>query len=272
VSSWSALGATLGVSALVLLAAFTLCWRIAMRRNQVSIVDILWPLAFAFVAVAGLAFGDGYFNLSAVLAWMTFAWSIRLALYLGRRNLGHGEDPRYAAIREKIGPRFDRWALTHIFLVQAGIAWIVSLPIQVGMNLSGHFRSWSTGGLCLFAVGFVFESVGDAQLAAFKRDPANAGRVMDRGLWRFTRHPNYFGDTCVWWGIWLTAAVNGWGAATIIGPALMTFLLVRVTGKRLLEHRLTRSRPGYAEYVARTSGFFPLPPKRGAMARKDAIT
>lgn len=261
-SSWGALGATLGFSALTLAVVFFAVWRVAVKRRDVSIIDILWGLAMVIVAAVSAIAGRGDGTLRGLLPGLTAAWGLRLAAYLAKRNLGHGEDARYTAIRNKIGADFDRWALGHIFGFQALAAWFISLPVQVGANLDASPKPWTWVGVSLWATGLVFESVGDAQLAAFKRDPGNAGKIMDRGLWRYTRHPNYFGDACVWWGIYVVAAANWIGALTILSPVVMTLMLVRVTGKELLERRLRKTRPGYEEYVARTSGFLPMPPRR----------
>jgi steroid 5-alpha reductase family enzyme len=138
---------------------------------------------------------------------------------------------------------------------------VVSLPIQAAASRVAEITLAAVPGMVLFAVGLAFESVGDAQLAAFKADPASRGQVLDRGLWRYTRHPNYFGDFCVWWGLWLVAVTAGGTLWTAIGPIVMSVLLIRVSGKGLLEKTIGRRRPGYDEYVRRTSGFFPLPPR-----------
>jgi steroid 5-alpha reductase family enzyme len=185
-------------------------------------------------------------------------------VYLARRNLGKGEDSRYAEMRRRHGERWPLRSLVVVFWLQGALMWVVSLPVQVGMSdaTPAGLGALDWIGTALWGVGFAFESVGDLQLARFKDDPANRGRVMDRGLWRCTRHPNYLGDFCVWWGIWLVALATGSAWWTVAGPALMSVLLIRVSGAALLERSLVRRREGYADYVARTSAFFPWPPRR----------
>jgi len=184
-------------------------------------------------------------------------------LHIARRNWGKGEDFRYQGFRARWGGRFWWVSLFTVFLLQAVLLFAVSLPIQAAgageTPASLGVFDWLGAGLWL--LGFAFETVGDAQLARFKADPASRGRVMDRGLWRYTRHPNYFGDAVLWWGIGLIALAVPWGWLALVGPGLMTFLLVRVSGVAMLEKTIAERRPGYAEYVRRTSGFVPLPPK-----------
>jgi steroid 5-alpha reductase family enzyme len=209
--------------------------------------------------------GDGARGRSALLAVLVTVWGLRLGAYLARRNLGHGEDRRYQAMR-KAHANFALWSLGGVFVLQAVLAWVVAMPVQIAM---GDATPASIGGLgwvgaAVWLVGFGFESVGDLQLARFKASSESDGQVMDRGLWRYTRHPNYFGDCLVWWGIFLVAAETGsawWG---IVGPIVMTVLLTRVSGKDLLERTIGTRRPGYADYVRRTSGFVPLPPRKAA--------
>ena len=262
--SWAGLAVTMAATAAVLLVMLLALWRLAVRIRDVSIIDIFWGPGFAVVGLVALVTGDAPLGRRLLLLVLTGLWGGRLGIYLWWRNHGKGEDPRYVSMRRRVGEGFDRHALVHVFLFQGLMMFIVSLPVQVSGNETAPSLlpgpAWL--GIVLFAIGLSFEAIGDLQLARFKADPANAGAVMDRGLWRYTRHPNYFGDACAWWGIWLVAAVHWAGALTVFSPAVMTFLLVRVTGKALLERRLGRSRPGYAEYVARTSGFLPRPPKR----------
>jgi steroid 5-alpha reductase family enzyme len=239
-------------------------WSLALR--DASIVDIFWGLGF--VAIAGLGFfltaGDGSAR-RGLIATMASLWGLRLSGYLFWRNAGRGEDPRYAAMRRRWGGRFWWVSLFTVFALQGVVMWIVSLPVQLGqLAPGGPLGALDALGFALWALGLGFESVGDAQLARFRADPANAGRVMDRGLWRYSRHPNYFGDFCVWWGIFLVALSTRWGIWSIFGPALLTFFLLRVSGVPLLERDIEQRRPGYAAYVARTSAFFPRPPRRTA--------
>ncbi len=240
-------------------------WVLSVRRQDASIVDIFWGLSFALIAWVGFAVGDGASARSWLLAVLVTVWGVRLAAYLARRNLPHGEDPRYGAMRRRRPDTFARWSLYAVFLAQAGLAWVVALPVTLAMAdpTPAGLTPLAGVGLGLWLVGLFFEAVGDAQLARFKADPANQGQVMDRGLWRYTRHPNYFGDFCVWWGLFVISAASGTALLGVVGPILMTVLLTRVSGKDLLERTIGKRRPGYAEYVRRTNAFFPGPPRKG---------
>ena len=191
---------------------------------------------------------------------------MRLGLYLLWRNWGGGEDVRYVAMRNSWGPRFPLISLVSVYGLQGGMMWLVSLPLLlVACAPAAPLGGLDLAGTVVFAVGLLFESVGDLQLARFRAEAANRGRVMDRGLWRYTRHPNYFGNAVLWWGLFLVAlSASPWGWAAILGPALMTFLLLRVSGVPLLERSLRRRKSEYADYVARTSVFVPWPPRRRA--------
>lgn len=194
---------------------------------------------------------------------MATIWGLRLSAYLFVRNRKAGEDYRYRAMRKRYGDRFPIVSLATVFGLQALVMWTVSLPLQLGqVPATPDVGVVAFVGVAVWLVGIVFESVGDAQLAAFRRDPDNQGKVMDRGLWRYTRHPNYFGDACVWWGIGIVAAESGVGAWGLIGSLVMTIFLRNISGVTLLEKSLHKRREGYAEYVARTSPFVPRPPKR----------
>lgn len=261
--SWSGFALNVAVSAAVVFVALVIVWRIGARMRDMSIIDIFWGPGFVLVALVTFALGDAPTGRRLLLLVLTGIWGLRLGTYLAWRNLGHGEDARYQAMRAHVGDNFHTWAFTHVFLMQGSILTIVSLPVQIGGNLTSDTVSSPLAivGIAVWLVGITFEGVGDAQLARFKADPANAGQVMDRGLWRYTRHPNYFGDSCVWWGIWLTTLVHPVALLGAIGPTVMTYFLLNVSGKALLERRMRKSRPGYEDYVARTSGFFPLPPR-----------
>lgn len=243
------------------LAIMFLFWLVSLVRKDASIADIAWGLVFVGIAWASwLAGVGGTAGLIAALA--VTVWGLRLAIYIGIRNAGHGEDRRYQAMRAKRPGSFWIWSLFGVFILQGILALVVSLPVQslgsVG-DTSPGILGWI--GLAVFLAGLGFEAIGDSQLAAFKRDPANKGQVMDRGLWRYTRHPNYFGDALLWWGIWLIAVGSGAAWWSLVGPALMTFLLVRVSGVAMLESDMAERRPGYAEYIRRTSPFIPRPPR-----------
>jgi len=260
------MGETLAVFATTLAAAalLMLCvWGLSLVKKNAGIVDVCWGLGFVMIAVLGFRLGEGYPPRKLLITVMVVAWGLRLAFHLLWRNWGMGEDFRYAAMRRRHGERFGVVSLNTVFGLQAALMWIVSLPVQVAQTSSRpDHLTWLDGlGALVWLGGTCFESVGDWQLARFKRDPANGGKVMARGLWRYTRHPNYFGDACVWWGLFLVAAAAPAGVWTAIGPVCMTLLLKRVSGVPLLERKLTKTRPEYADYMRRTSAFVPWFPQ-----------
>ncbi|MGH3586238.1 MAG: DUF1295 domain-containing protein, partial [Pseudonocardia sp.] len=238
---------------------------VAVRRGRHDGVDMLWGAGFAVVAIVTLLLSDGDPWRRWLITALTCVWGLRLAWHIARRNAGRDEDPRYRDLLTGAPGNPVAHVIRKVYLPQAVAMWIVSLPVQLGQYGSATGPAaiaLAVLGVAVWLVGFVFETVGDAQLAAFRADPDNRGQVMDRGLWRYTRHPNYFGDAAVWWGLTLLALHHPAGLAGLAGTALMTWLLVRGTGARLLESTIGERRPGYADYVRRTSGFLPLPPKR----------
>jgi steroid 5-alpha reductase family enzyme len=251
-----------GLSLAAAAVVMTLTAIIAARSGHVSVVDTAWGLALLVVAVV-CAVWSGTWQ-SWLLVALVGVWAGRLSSHIFTRSRGHGEDPRYLAVLG--GPLSEVGmgvAVRRVFLLQGAAVWLVSLPLQAAAvaGLSWTWLVWA--GVGVWAVGVLCEAVGDAQLAAYKRDP-DRGPVMDRGLWSWSRHPNYFGDACVWWGIWLAGGLaSGWlpGLASLAAPVAMTVWLVWITGARLLE-RTMMERPGYPEYAARTSMFVPLPPRR----------
>ncbi len=243
---------------------FVVTWLVSIPLRNVSIVDTVWGLAFAVSAVVSLLAAPDVRPRHVVTAVLVIAWGLRLATHIGVRNHGRGEDFRYVAMRRRNGDTFWWTSLFRVFLLQAALAWIVSLPVNLAAS-DGHADSLDVLvvlGAVVWLVGFGFESIGDLQLARFKADPSNQGQVMDRGLWRYTRHPNYFGDAVMWWGVFLTCVARPRGLYGVVGPMLMTFLLVRVSGVALLEKSLQKRKPAYADYMARTSAFVPRRPRR----------
>jgi steroid 5-alpha reductase family enzyme len=249
------------VAAIVIAALMTVTWAVSVVRRNASIVDIVWGIGFVVVAWAVFATTSGNGLRRGALVAMTTIWGLRLATHLLIRNAGRGEDFRYRAMRRRHGDRFAAVSLYSVFGVQGVLMWVVSLPVQLGQTSHRSVGVLLPIGVAAWAVGLFFEAVGDAQLAQFKKDPANAGIVMDRGLWRYTRHPNYFGDACVWWGIAIVAAETGIGAIGLVGAVVMTWLLRRVSGVTLLEKSLVKRRQGYTEYVDTTSPFIPRRPR-----------
>lgn len=250
------------VAAAALAALMLAGWALSLRLNDASIVDPIWGPAFVLVALVAALTGDGGAEVRWLLLGATALWGLRLGWYLTTRKIGDPEDRRYTEMRER-HPDFALWSLWAIFGFQGVLVLIVSLPQQAAATGASEIGAAAIPGLAVFFVGLAFESIGDAQLRRFKADPANRGQVMDSGLWRYTRHPNYFGDFTVWWGLWLIALTAGGTWWTAIGPIVMSVLLIRVSGKDRLERDIGERRPGYAEYVRRTSGFFPLPPRGG---------
>lgn len=262
------------LNALFLLVVILLLWAVSVRIRDVSFIDAFWAFGMVLLAAASAMQCGLADPRAALLLGLTTLWGLRLSAYLFLRWRGHGEDPRYARIiasaMDKQGWSWAKVALYKVFLLQMPLLFITCLPAQIGIFASAETASplgplaW-VGALAALT-GIAFESIGDAQLTAFRNNPANKGKVLDTGLWRYTRHPNYFGDALTWWGIWLVAADAGlWAAAaSIIGPLFLTFTLTKWSGKALLEKGLHKTRPDYAAYVARTSGFIPWPPKRNA--------
>jgi len=245
-----------------LAAAFAGLWLASLPLKNASIVDMWWGPAFVLAAALYAAGAPAVGPRGRAVLTIVVAWALRLAWHIGRRNVGHGEDPRYAAWRLQHGARWWWRSLLQVFLLQATVAWIVSWPIGAAMaDDGGPFPGpWEVIGLVVALTGLVLEAAADAQLRRFKRTAAQDA-VCDAGLWRYSRHPNYFGESLVWWGLFVVAASAGaWW--TVVSPLLMTWLLLRVSGVTLLEAGLATAKPGYAEYVRRTSAFVPWPPKK----------
>ncbi len=261
---------TLLSTAAALLVMMAVTFAIALKVGKHSVVDTAWGIGIALVALVALVSSIGYGQPArrATLAAASVIWGLRLAIYIGSRNRGKPEDPRYRDLLSRAQGDKNAYALRTIYLLQALILWVACLPIQAGMLERAPAGPVTIIGAALWLGGFAFESVGDWQLARFKADPAHQGMIMDRGLWRYTRHPNYFGDFCMWWGLFLISFGSWVELLTIVGPLLMTFLLTRGSGQRLTERRMA-DRPQYADYIARTSGFFPRPPRRTNLTRRS---
>jgi steroid 5-alpha reductase family enzyme len=250
---------------LLIFGLMTLLWLLSLALRNSSIVDIFWGTGFVIVSWVAYAVGhDGDPARKLLLAGLVSLWGLRLSLYILWRNRGKPEDFRYAQWRRENGTSWWWISFFKVFVLQGVLLWIISAPL-VATQVSptpGRLGVLETLGVLIWAIGFFFEATGDWQLARFKADPANRGRLMDQGVWRYTRHPNYFGDAAQWWGFYLFAAATGWGALTVFSPLLMTFLLVRVSGVGLLEKTLRDRKPGYREYMERTSAFIPWVPRQ----------
>lgn len=240
-------------------------WVASVRLRDASIVDPWWSIFFLLVTVH-TALRTGVTPAKTLLLVAVGVWALRLWLHLLLRSRGKPEDPRYVAFRQRYGPQRYWWvSLFQVFLLQGVLALLISAPLQLAAAAAppGAVSALEVAGLFVFAVGFLFEAVADGQLQAFRRDPARggSGKVLDTGLWRWSRHPNYFGEAVLWWGFWLFALGQPLGWASVYAPAPMTFLLLRVSGVAMLDAQLKRSKPGYEDYVRRTSAFVPWPPR-----------
>lgn len=252
--------AQLAVNIALVLGLTLMLWIVSVRLRDASIIDLFWGPGFAILAWTTLLLGQHTSPRAWLLVAMATVWGVRLGIYLAWRNCGKGEDYRYRQMRAYFGPRFWLISLVIVFWLQALLMWIVALPLVVGQWGTRSLGWLDVVGAIVGSIGLLFESIGDWQLATFKANPKNRGRVLDTGLWRYTRHPNYFGDFLVWWGIYLVAAGGGaWW--TIISPLVMSFLLIRVSGVALLEKTIDERRPDYAAYQRRTSAFIPWPPR-----------
>lgn len=257
-------GAALAVAAITIACLMFATWLLSLVLKNASIVDIAWGLGFVAVAWAVRLTADGNNARQNLLVAMVSVWGLRLAGYLFWRNHGKGEDFRYKAMRNRWGAKFPIVSLATVFTLQGTLMWIVSLGVQAAqVRTTPSIGVLAILGVIVWLIGLTFEVVGDAQLARFKADSSNAGKVMDRGLWKYTRHPNYFGDSAMWWGIALVCIETGIGALGILGAAVMTYFLLKISGVAMLERSLAKRKPDYAAYMERTSAFFPLPPKRG---------
>lgn len=246
-----------GVSLLLVAVVF---WLVSLVRNDVSIVDSLWSLMFLVVALVYTAMSEPGGPREVLIQVMVAVWALRLSAYITWRNRGEAEDFRYQEIRANNEPGFRYKSLYIVFILQAVLAWVISLPLAAAISGQTDIGFLDYAGIALFVIGLFFEAVGDLQLSRFRREPANKGRVLDTGLWRYTRHPNYFGNFTIWWGIYLIAlSAGGWW--TIVSPLLMAFLLLKVSGVALLEKDINERRPQYEQYIRRTNAFFPGLPR-----------
>jgi len=249
----------LGWNFAAVLAMMMIGWLISLYYRNVTIVDSLWGLGFVLIAWITFYFSAGFPGRKTLIATLVTVWGLRLSLHLTSRNWGADEDPRYREWRKKSGERFWIVSLFKIFLLQAVFLWVISLVLQFGqLSPAPKSLTWlDLLGVLVWLTGFLFEAIGDRQLARFKADPANKGLVMDRGLWAYSRHPNYFGEFLIWWGFFLItlSTPNSWW--TVISPLVITAVLLKMTGIPLTEEAIVKTRPGYKDYIERTSAFVP---------------
>ena len=247
-------------SLLPIMAMAVTAWLVSLKLRDVSIVDSLWSV-MVFCSLAGyMVFAENLGPRSFLLASLLFIWAARLALYITVRNHGQPEDRRYQAIRTNNQPHFQFKSLYIIFLFQGLLAWVICLPVVAAVNGEAPPGPLDIAGAAMWLAGMFFEVVGDMQLSRFRRSRDAGDEVLDSGLWRYTRHPNYFGEALVWWGFYL-AALSAGAWWTVFAPLLMTVLLLKVSGVTLLEKDISKRRPAYREYIRRTNSFIPGPPK-----------
>ena len=264
---WPGLALTLAASAVAIVILMMITLGLSIRLKNWSLIDTFWGLGFVVTAVVGylLTIGHGDPGRRLIALLVPVIWGLRLAGYIHWRNHGKPEDPRYTAhLRRRTGALIP-YVIRTIFWAQGWVMWVVAIPISVAM-IESQPVTWLTWiGVGLAAVGLFFEAVGDYQSSRFRSDPANAGKIMDRGLWSWTRHPNYFGDLCVMYAFWLIACGSWLGVVTVFSPVLMSYMIIKKSGQRMLDRRLARTRgEAYAAYAARTSGLIPRPPRRTA--------
>ncbi len=253
-----------GFNLLAAAALMGLGWLISLAKKNVTIADSFWGLGFILIAWLTFFAADGFFARKTILAVLVTLWGARLFLHMTIRNRGKGEDPRYGEWRKKHGEKFWLVSLFKVFLIQALFQWIISLGVQYGQIAPGpiHLTWLDFLGIGIWAAGFGIETAADRQLSIFTSDPANKGKIMDQKLWRYSRHPNYFGETLVWWGLFVIVLAVPWGAWTIISPLVITYTLLRLTGVTLMEQTEFSEDPEYHAYIQKTSAFIPRPPKK----------
>lgn len=248
----------------IILGLMTFLWLVSLALKDASIVDIFWGTGFVITGWVYFAHTpDGFLTRKLILMAIVTLWGLRLSGYIARRNIGKGEDFRYQKWREEAGAAWWWRSFFKVFLLQGVLMWLISAPLLGAQIASGRDSLSLLDGLgvLVWVIGFIFEAAGDAQLAAFKKDPANKSKLLTNGVWRYTRHPNYFGDAAQWWGFYLLALANG-GWWMIFSPLLMTYFLRNVSGVTMLEKTLKNTKPGYEEYVRTTNAFFPWFPKK----------
>ncbi len=260
--------ALIAANLVLALTLFAGLWGLAQVTRDPSFVDAFWAFGITLVALSSFLLADGWELRQQIITGLVMVWGLRLGGHLFLRWRAEGVDRRYqallASVREKRGWSYARTTALFVFLPQACLLWITGLPAQLGqVSAEPGLGLLAFAGIALAVFGIGFEAVADWQLARFKRDAANDGQVMDRGLWAWSRHPNYFGEAATWWGIWLIAAETQPGLLAIAGPIFLTFTLTRWSGAPMLERTVRQTRPGYADYVKRVSAFIPWPPKRG---------
>ncbi len=246
------------VPVLILMASL---WLVSVVLRNASIVDPFWSVGFIILTIRYQSLADGNPNRQNLVLVLVLIWGLRLFLHLAWRNWGKGEDFRYREFRKTFGPEKYWWvSFFQVFLLQGLLMWLISAPLLGAQVHDTPLNFLDAAGVAVWAVGFLFEAGGDWQLARFKSNPSNQGKLLTSGFWRYTRHPNYFGDSAVWWGYGLICLAGG-GYLPVLGSVLMTAMIIKVSGVALLEKSLKKAKPGYEDYVRRTSSFLPWPPR-----------
>ena len=247
---------------LAVLLYMTVWFLLALWRRRNDLADIAWGGGFIAAALTAVLLQTGLASRARLVVLLVILWGLRLAVHIGLRNLGKGEDERYRKWREEWGRHWLLRSYLQVFLLQGFLLYLISLPvIWTILAKPSPWTGLDAIGLAVWIVGFFFEAVGDFQLARFKKDPVHRGKIIQQGLWRYSRHPNYFGEVTLWWGIYLLALSTPGGWMTIIGPLTITFLILKVSGIPLLEKKYVNN-AAFQEYARRTSVFFPLPPRK----------
>jgi steroid 5-alpha reductase family enzyme len=241
-------------------------WIYSLIKKNVTIADSLWGLGFVLIAWLTFFRTDGFLTRKALITSLVTLWGLRLFIHLSIRNLGKGEDPRYGEWRKKHGNSFWIVSLFKVFLVQALFQWCIALGVQYGQIsiTPADITIFDIAGLIFWSAGFVIESLADLQLKQFLSDPANKGRIMNRNLWKYSRHPNYFGESLMWWGIFIIVLSTPWGIWTIVSPLLITYTLLKLTGVTLMEETQFSGNMEYQKYIGQTSSFIPWFPKKNS--------
>lgn len=260
------MGEVLGVTACAILALVLSLWLLSIPLRDISIIDMAFSGLIAILLLLAYNLADSQGPIPGLILVLVLVWACRMSIYLVRRNWGHGEDSRYTRLRQWVPPGWPfHWlSLRQVFLLQGAVIWTLTLPQQIAMvtGSSASFGVLASAGLGLWITGFFFETVGDYQLSRFRADPTRRGQVLDTGLWRYTRHPNYFGELCQWWGLFLIAAEAPWAWCGIVGPLVYSWLVIKVTGQRTLDKKMAREKPEYAHYMRTTNGLIPGLPRR----------
>ena len=260
------IGEVLGATGITILVLVLSLWLLSIPLRDISIIDMAFAGLIAVVLLVAYGLAGSHGPIPGLIIALVLIWACRMSVYLIHRNWGHGEDPRYTRLRQWVAPGWPfHWlSLRQVFLLQGTVIWVLTLPQQIAMvtGSSAGFGVLAVTGLGLWCLGFFFETVGDYQLSRFRADPTRQGQVLDTGLWRYTRHPNYFGELCQWWGLFLIAAEAPWAWCGIVGPLVYSWLVINVTGQRTLDKKLARKKPEYAHYMRTTNGLIPGPPRR----------